>query len=568
MSEPSKGSFEPGSGIAQRFEMALRSAYNHVRGSLGALLESNRRIPFGVLAVWASLYGARPFRLGFYTDDWWALVEPTHGSAPFLLERLKMFLGPETPYAARPVDAILMFLVNSIAGTSAFAYQLVAAVFVLLAALSLRAWFAALLPQDDFPSRTLAADLATIFWLSIPWSVASTAWPVLAPAAMGSQILFTEASRRILPPRQISAKTLALLGLGLTASYLTYEPFYFQFFLVAGFYLVFERENFKTRFSSVGLIIAALGSQLLAVAVNRAAKLLNPTFAGRRLAKEIVPNWFGVFVASLQGLPHQLEYSVGALGELWIGLVLVCLIISLVLVLRGLIDRRLLRPTKRLLGIFLMGTVALPVAILTYSLAGYGVGTVGISARTLQGVSWAMTIIVFSLVSMLLLPHGKLARLTSLVALLSIIILNCIGQERLVEDWAFVWRQEKEVLAHAPIERLKNLPRGSTVLYIGPSYYHGMVVFGAYWDITGAVFSLPPLSRGRRHYHGLTQIHSAATEYVWHWDGKDLIQEEPGYWTLNFPAKRLFLWNYERGDVVEAPVGYRIGPEELKAYAQ
>src|SRR5439155_11405699 len=125
-------------------------------------------------------------------------VEPTHGTAPFLLGRLKLFVGLETPWATRPVDGFLMFLVNSIAGTSAFAYQLGAAFFVLLAALSLRAWFIALLPKRDFSTRNLAADLAAIFWLSIPWSLASTAWPTLAPAAMGSQILFTEASRRIL----------------------------------------------------------------------------------------------------------------------------------------------------------------------------------------------------------------------------------------------------------------------------------------------------------------------------------------------------------------------------------
>lgn len=542
--------------------MSLRPAYSHVRGSLGALLEFNQRIPFGVLTVWALLYGPRPFRLGFYHDDWWALVEPTHGTTPFLLERLKLFMGPDTPYAARPVDGFLMFLVNSIAGTSAFAYQFIAAIFVLLAALSLRAWFVALLPEHDFPSRNLAADLASIFWLSIPWSVASTAWPVLAPAAMGSQIFFTEASRRILPSRHVNAKTLMLLGLGLVASYLIYEPFYFQFLVVAGFYLAFEKEMFKTRFSSSGLIGVALGSLLLARAVSRVM--------GKSLVKDLVPNWFGLFVGSLRGLPHQLEDSVGAPGELsklWMGIVSVCLVTLLALFLRGLIHRRLLKPTKRILGIFLMGTIALPVAVLTYALAGYDASAVGVGARTLQGVSWALAIIFFALVSMLLLSHSKLVRLISLVTLLAIIVLSCIRQEHVVEDWAFVWRQEKEVLAHTPIEKMKTLPRGSRVLYIGPSYYRGMVVFGADWDITGAVFSLPPLSRGRRHHQGLTQIYSAAI-YNWRWDGQNLIQEKPGYWTVSYPATRLFVWNYDRGEVVEAAAGYRIDREDVKAYVQ
>jgi hypothetical protein len=43
-----------------------------------------------------------------------------------------------------------MFLVNSIAGTSAFTYQLIAAIFALAAAFSLRAWFVGLLPERDW----------------------------------------------------------------------------------------------------------------------------------------------------------------------------------------------------------------------------------------------------------------------------------------------------------------------------------------------------------------------------------------------------------------------------------
>jgi hypothetical protein len=518
-------------------------------------------MPLAVLAVWVLLYGPRPFRIGFYHDDWWSLVEITHGTAPFGPERFKLFMGP-TVDAGRPVDGFLMFLVSSIAGTSPITYQLVAASFVLLAALSLRAWFVSLMPGHDFPSRNFAADFATIFWLSIPWSIASTGWPVLAPAAMGSQILFTEASRRILPPRQLTAKVLSISAFALVASYLTYEAFYFQFLVVAGFYLIFERENFRTTFSSAGLIIVALSSQLLAIVFNRFMSLLNST-----PARKLSANWPNLFVVNLRGLPHQLTYSLGALGKLWVGIFSVCLVVTLVTLLRGLFDRQLFRPTKRLFGILLMGTTAVPATVVTYSLAGYGISAGGVNARTLQGVSCAIAMIFFSVVSMLLLPRAKLVKAILMAGLLSIVILNCIAQERQLEDWAFVWRQEKEVLAHAPIEKLKTLPPDSRVLYIGPSYYHDMVIFGADWDITGAVFSLPPLSQGRRHHKGLTQIHSAAI-YNWRWDGKNLIQEEPGFWTLTYPAARLFVWNYDRGELIEATAGYRLGREEIKAYVK
>ena len=513
-----------------------------IRSGLTARLAFIQRFPFAVLAVWLVLYGPRPFRLGLYHDDWANLIELAHGTAPFWLTRLHTFVTSD-----RMVDGFLMFLVSSFAGTSAFLYQLIAAVFVLMAALSLRAWFTALLPERDFPARTLAADLAVIFWLSIPWSVASAAWPLLAPAAMGTQILFTEASRRILRARPVDTRALVILGLTLLVSYLLYEPFYLQFFIVTCFYLVFERETFKTRFSSRGLIVAAVGAQCLAVAINRITSPRQPS-----------AHWFDSFMQSLEGVPHQLEISVGAYGEVWTGVVKACLIMSLVLALRGLIDRRLLGATKRLLGIFMVGTVALPLAVLMYSLGGLGATSVGVGARSLHCVSWALAIVFFSLVSILTLPHGKLARLILLLTLLSIIGLDSIGQYHIVNDWAFVWRQEKEVLAHTPVQKIKSLPFDARVLYIGPSYYHGMVIFGASWDITGAVYSLPLLSEGRKSAQERTTIHSAALEYNWRWDGKNLIQEEPGYWTQNWPASKLFVWNYEQGDVVEAAAGYRL----------
>jgi hypothetical protein len=134
---------------------------------------------------------------------------------------------------------------------------------------------------------------------------------------------------------------------------------------------------------------------------------------------------------------------------------------------------------------------------------------------------------------------------------------DAVAQKAVVSDWAIVWRQEQQVLEHVPVAEIKSLPPDSRVLYIGPSHYHNMVVFGAGWDMTAAVFSVPGLSRGRKAFQGLTWIHSATMLYNWSWDGERLTQDCPGYFTSSFPAKHLFVWNYDQGRVFEVEKGFR-----------
>jgi hypothetical protein len=520
----------------------------------------NRRMPWGILALWAVLYLPRPFHLGFYADDWWSLIESPLGTAPFSLDRLKCFFAPNAPYAGRPLDAALMFVVTSVGGTSPFLYQVIAAVFVLAAAISLRAWLVSLLPDRVFRMRYVAADLATMVWLSIPWSVAATAWPVLAPAAMSCQILFTEACRRILPPHKLNWKTFASAGLLIVASYLTYEPFYFQFFVVGAFYVLFAGKAYRTRSSLAGIATLALASQLCAVLYNR-------LHAGTSSAKSLASNWYAIFSQSLNNLLAQLRYAVGdfyKLYELWL---LLYLVLAAVTVWQSWRAERILPPFHRLLGLLLMGAAAVPPALLTFALAGYGASTAGITARSYQGVSWAVAIVFLCLCSVVLSSRPSPVTPIVLVAVLAIVVLNCVAQQRVLKEWAFVWNEEKQVLSRAPAHIIEALPLDARILYIGPAYCRGMVIFGADWDISGAVNSLPPLARDRRHNERMHTIHSAG-EYNWTWDGKELTQVEPGYWTLKYPASSLFLWDFAHNQIVQASAGYRLDREQSRPFVQ
>ena len=528
-----------------------RALYRRIRRYLSGLLAIDERIPLLVLATWAILYASRPFQLGFYHDDWWSFVEPAHGTAGFSLERLKLFVGPATTFAPRPVAGLVAFLLSSISGSSAFVFQVCGIVLVLMAALSLRAWLKGLLVEQD-RRRVLIADLGTMFWLAIPWSLASTAFLTSAVGCLTAQLFFTEAARRSLPPRKLSSRHMVVLGLLLAASYLAYESFYFVFLVVAVFCLQFHRQMFQNRRAIYSFLGAVFGAQLLAIGFNRYIFRLNPS-----QSKKFAANWFSLFEGNLWNLPRNLHSTVHRFTSLWVAMICVLVVAALATMLIKAATDKPRRLAARILGMMLLGASVLPISTLTYSLAGYSYSAQGIDGRTLLGVSFGVTLIFFSLISTLLLSRGALITIGLLAAALSIVYVDAVAQKAVVSDWAIVWRQEQQVLEHVPVAEIDSLPPDSRVLYIGPSHYHNVVVFGADWDITAAVFSVPGLSRGRKAFQGLTWIHSATMLHNWSWDGERLVADRPGNFTSFFPAKHLFVWNYDQGRVFEVEKGFR-----------
>ncbi|HEY4361699.1 MAG TPA: hypothetical protein VGN17_12045 [Bryobacteraceae bacterium] len=511
----------------------------------------NERVPLLVLATWAWLYLPRPFHLGFYHDDWWSFVEASHGSAPFSWQRLSHFVGSQTPFASRPLGGFLCFLLNSIGGTSPFRYHACGAVLVLLAAFSLRAWFREMLSAADAPARGIASDIAVAFWVTVPWSFAGTAWPTTVISAVPAQIFFTEAFRQILPPRAIDRRHLTLFGIGLTASYLTYESFYFQFALVALFYLIFQRHIFKNWSTRLWFLGIGAGTQVLALGINRYYAGVSPA-----VSKKFNPEWWTLFRQSLLNLPNQMLLRMGENARLWAGLVLLLSAASLLLLVVGFALRSRREATASALGLLLVGAFAIPITIFTYSVASYAVNAVGLQSRTFFPVSWALTMMVLGGVWLLLQMRWKGVGVLLLAVPLGIVYLDGIAQRSVLDEMAYVWNQEQDVLAHAPVKALRDLPADSRILFVGPAYYDGIAVFAADWDVTGAVYSVPGLSEGRAAFQRLGQIHSATTLYQWSWDGKNLVQNLPGYWKETRPAAHMFLWNYDGNRFYEVEPGF------------
>ena len=511
----------------------------------------NERFHLSVVLVWAILYAARPFYLGLYSDDWSVFVEAVHGSAPFSTDRLAHFVGVSSVYGARPAAGLVAFIINSIAGDSAFLYQVCAALLVLAAALSLRAWFFTLCSRAATPN-TLPADLATIFWMSLPWSLGTTGWVVCAAAQLPAQILFTETARFLVRPDRFDLRRLWTVAFLLVACYCMHEAFYFQFIFVAAFYVLFYRQMFAKKAHAVWLIATVLATQAFSILMNRLVAHLNPGFS-----KTFSANWWTTVRTALQVTPGELKAALGVAGPFWVKLILVFIVVSLISIVLGLVRSAERRAAVQRCGLIALAVIAMLVSTVVYALAFYRVTPVGFMGRTLNVVSWAFSTVFLALISSAVLSQPKVLRRIVMTTGILVILVNSMALRTHAHELAFVWSQEEEVLNHVPTDQFKTLPPDSRVLYIGPAYFHDWAIFGAEWELTPAVFSRPPLSEGRTASEGWTSISPATMGYNWTWDGHALIQDCPGSFVRALPAKHVFVWNYGDARLHEVQQGYR-----------
>lgn len=406
---------------------------HHPASILKRVLALNERLPLLVVLAWALLYATRPFYLGLYSDDWSVFVETAHGSAPFSIDRLVNFVGTSSVYVARPVAGLVAFLINSIAGESAVMYQLCAALLVLGAALSLRAWFATLFSHAT-SSGTIPADLATVFWLSLPWSLATTGWVVCAASALPAQIFFTEAARFVARQERFETRWLWGLAALLVACNFSYEGFYFQFLFVAAFHLVVHRQMFAKRAHIFWFLGTVIASQMFAILVNRFAAHLTPAYS-----KTFNVNWWATLRTTWQLTPGELPITLGFAGALWVKLIWIFVAISLISLALGLARTAERKAAAQCVGLVGLGAIAILVTDMIYALTFYRLSPVGFMGRTLTSVSWGLSVVFFGLMSTTLSSKPRVLRVTAMTAVILIIVLNSMALCTHAYELAFVW---------------------------------------------------------------------------------------------------------------------------------
>jgi hypothetical protein len=93
------------------------------------------------------------------------------------------------------------------------------------------------------------------------------------------------------------------------------------------------------------------------------------------------------------------------------------------------------------------------------------------------------------------------------------------------------------------------------IVFEGPFDYNGVILFGATWDISGAMNNRYPELRLKRTYDGLRPIlwrqFTVRRDWVNIWDGNKYLQQgpppdgSPPHWVLE--GSELWLWDYAGG---------------------
>ncbi len=237
----------------------------------------------------------------------------------------------------------------------------------------------------------------------------------------------------------------------------------------------------------------------------------------------------------------------------WIGVIVIAAISPAVILLLNSEGRRLAGG----FGVITLSLVSIPVFSMIYALAGYKISFSGLTSRTLNGISWAVAVLLYGLLSVISSSKRRAIVIPGTVAAVLFVVVCGLAQQLHVSEFAAIWQAENAILARAPIKQIESLPKDSqtNILYIGPSYHGSMAIFGAVWDLTGAVFSLPELRGWQSPDRPSVHIHPAAS-YKWSWDGSALTQELPGYWSYQYPGKTFYLWNYGEGRLIQTSAGF------------
>lgn len=510
-----------------------------------------------VVFVWLAIYSLRPWFLGFYHDDWSILVESTNYGGPFSFTRLSWFM---TSFTSRPLSGFLYYLFTSVLGKSAFAWQTAQALIVLLVALALRGLVISLTRFLEIKVQWFA-DVAVSFWLVFPWAMGVTAWPT-SSAPLFSVLFFAWGAAQFfdrLDAGKLPGTTTYLLFF---LSFLTLEAFYGQYLVLIGLALLTRwSRHFPWRLVTLPLAILTV-IQVVFVLWNRLSPRFLPGFT-----KVFYEQWWQLTFSSWRRLPYLLFKSAGEVElPLKLGIGVLGALFGISLVRTGL-KKSTRKQIAFIFGaLFLSGTGVL-LAILVYSLAGYGIETIGLFSRTTMSLNvWLLLIIalLLGLAEKLLPTSFKKAFGLTLFGLFL-----CLGLATVMrmQDWAEGWQLEKQILAQAPMAQISQTDPQAAIIFAGPYVHKGIHIFIATWDISAAMNNTYPQLRFKaaaEKWRG-GRLFTVQRDWVTSWDGQRLTQGqapagEPTLWSL--PASQAWLWRYSPYEFTELQAPFVLGPQE------
>ncbi len=496
------------------------------------------------------LYAWRPFRLGFYSDDWLVFLHPEYGSFRSWSDLYAM-------YQNRPVAGLVAWLAQLAIGGDPARAQIVSTLLVITAAIPL-GWltylFAGLLSARH-EARLWGACLAVAVYLAFPWTLGFSAWATAATAAAPATFLFCLAACLLVGPGAWRLSTQISASLLMGASFLTYESFYGQFILVLALAAVMS----PLRRSHWTMLRPAF---MLGI-VNVACFLYNRLAEGNR--KTFSEYWYQTFLNGYYYYfwPNLLRSFRGTAP-----IVATCLIMALSLGIFLL--ARALGPRRTVLTLLTI-MAGIWAAGLFYAIAGYGLTTVGTFARVTVVLSCYGALLLGLLGAT---AAGRLDRerwLARWQIVASVVLLAALGGASAyrLADWARSWNVQQEVLRQFPDVTRSLVSPDIAFLYVGPFGPPDVPIATAPWEIPGTIA------------YAMSKDQPAAARQlladIWSGPGRRWLAGSPD-WSTSFDgetvsqhlcynpaaayslmAKELWVWRVGQPQLELAPKGFHVG---------
>lgn len=465
-----------------------------------------------------------PFRMGFWLDDWRAIVETARQGAPFSWQR---YVAANAIDPHRIALGPVRWLFSSVLGEWAFGWHL-----CLLLASLLTVYLIARAAGAMFPGGGRASILyaAAATWLILPWSIAFRVWPLFLAVQVG-MCAFAWALVLLLEGWSGGRTRFWPAALFYLFSCLCYEAFSLQFLIFAGLGLVLVWEGRASLRRVMQATVWLSGAQAVTVLWRVAAEFLQ--LSSR---KQVDPHWFRMFLSNFENLPHAWMFGSAETRYPLIAL------IAAGTVLAGVSLRKAIREQRSgvlgavaAIGLAAIGAV---VSLLIFSAGVRYVEPTGVETRSLSMVSFwmAFAAAVLGEAFRRYVSRGRQWWMGAVSLAAGVCLL--IGYSARLREWESAWVREQSILRNAPMAVLREAPAGATILYLNDLTINGAPLFCADWDLSRAmpltypetrdlqfvVYShwLGPMAWGGRelvYTNGSAPSRAAAVVYIW--DGKN-----------------------------------------------
>ncbi|MCB9221297.1 MAG: hypothetical protein H6615_05755 [Ignavibacteria bacterium] len=517
--------------------------------------------PFSIVIVFfVFIYIWQPFFAGMYSDDWVFLIsyftETPNISAPFSLDRLTHFM---TVYANRPMSGIMFYLVNSICGHNIALVHTFMLSWILAALYSYYLFTREFFEFLSIRKASMVASITALVWLVSPWTLGVTAW-FSSSINLISFIFFSLSLYYLFRGLRLGKHTFAKVGLFYLLSVLTYESFFFQYFIflaIAWLYIKEKKIDKKVliKHSTILSVIVAM-----TVVWNRLA----PTIFDAVINKVINPYFLQTLVVNIVSFPYVLIASFGVFELLALAVFVPTIIYFIIKLKRNAGGLKPLFRTKRF-AIILLLVSGIFAGFFLYSAAGYTMWGMGSRSRTMFVASFYIPLIVV-LIGERIAQLNSISRAMKTRMAFALFTLSFAALLVNKFDWIEAEREQKDVIMKFPAEQVDHLDTNDMVVIVAPFRHQWISQFDAPWSIKNQ------MRYGKSFYEGDELVRATDSKFVVgrgvvhpvsgehyqiYWDGELLYQgygleEEAKKIDKNFyynraecfTAKRLYIWNY------------------------